>query len=152
MGFSNTGKITTKKRRSLATSLPVSGEMGLEGLFWIGYVWSKDCQIPWWMTEVLGEHYKAKRASSVRSAFLWEPLGARAGWAGLVPGGDGTESAALARSSKNLSNSTGNKTISQKHIRKGTRALNCNQSLYLHWSSLPQRHPLSMTKGRKQKS
>lgn len=50
--------------------------------------------------------YKAKRVSSVRSAFLWEPPGARAGWAGGAPGGDAdTESAALALSSRNLSNS-----------------------------------------------
>lgn len=55
--------------------------------------------------------YKAKRASSVRSAFLWESLGARVGWAGLAPGGDGRVSAAFARSSRNLSNSERNKLI-----------------------------------------
>lgn len=55
--------------------------------------------------------YKAKRASSVRSAFLWEPPGARAGWAGLAPGGDGRVSAAFARSSRNLSNSERSKLI-----------------------------------------
>lgn len=68
--------------------------------------------------------YKAKRASSVRSVFLWEPLGARAGWerlAGLGPGGDGRVSAALARSSRNLSNSERNKLICQKHRSWGSQ-------------------------------
>lgn len=51
--------------------------------------------------------YKAKRVSSVLSLSLWEPPGARAGWAGWGPGGDGAGSAALALSSRNLSNSTG---------------------------------------------
>lgn len=50
--------------------------------------------------------YKAKSVSSVRSAFLWESPWARAGWAGWAPGGDADAgSAALALSSRNLSNS-----------------------------------------------
>lgn len=50
--------------------------------------------------------YNANRLSSVRSAFLRLPLGALAGAEGSSLGGDGnTASTALARSSKNLSNS-----------------------------------------------
>lgn len=50
--------------------------------------------------------YKAKRLSSVRSAFLRLLLGAFTGSEGSPIGGDGSAaSAALARSSKNLSNS-----------------------------------------------
>lgn len=60
--------------------------------------------------------YKAKRASSVRSAFLWEAPGALAGWTGLPPGGDGMVSATFARSSRNLSNSERNKLISLKGL------------------------------------
>lgn len=59
--------------------------------------------------------YKAKRASSVGSAFLWEPSGTRVEWAGWAPGGDGRESATLALSSRNLSNSAGNKLICEMH-------------------------------------
>lgn len=50
--------------------------------------------------------YNANRLSSVRSAFFRLLLGALAGAEGSPLGGDGNaESAALARSSKNLSNS-----------------------------------------------
>lgn len=113
--------------------------------------------------------YNAKRASSVRSAFLWEPWGARLGWAGWAPGGDGRESAALALSSRNLSNSAGNKWICQRH--RELRDHQCcifNQnkweneenftrlqqiytviSLYLHWSPLPLAHLLSISKKKK---
>lgn len=74
--------------------------------------------------------YKAKRASSVRSVFLWEPLGVRAGWVRLAvlgPGGDGTGSAALARSSRNLSNSERSKLVCQKHGSWGSQCYILNQ-------------------------
>lgn len=82
--------------------------------------------------------YKAKRVSSVRSAFLWEPPGARAGWAGWAPGGGEAESVTLALSSRNLSNSA--KTTSRGLISFGWQkeaVPHTAKQTYLHCSLLP---------------
>lgn len=64
----------------------------------------------------LGRVYKAKRESSVCSAFFWDLLVAvRTGWVWFAAVGDGMESAALARSSRNLSKSERNKFTWMKH-------------------------------------
>lgn len=144
------GKRLTKRWRS---PLPVSNEMGLEGAFGrnnLGQGPLDALERDWGSLRTV---YKAKRASSVRSAFLWEPPGARAGWAGWAPGGDGRESAAFARSSRNLSNSERSKLICQRHeelisIRsvQGWKLTKLVINLYLHWSPLPLRHPPSIKK------
>lgn len=111
MGWSYIGKRTTKRRRPLATPLTADG-MVLQGRCCGG---SSQAKTLWILLDDWGSLtavYKAKRASSVRSFFLREPLAARAGFAS---GGDGRESTALARSSRNLSKSEGWKWICLIH-------------------------------------
>lgn len=74
--------------------------------------------------------YRAKRASSVRSAFLLEPAGARAGGA---PGGGGRGSGAVVRSSRNLSNSDERGKRFNKTTPTRTHTLECVEHMQL-WS------------------
>lgn len=99
MGFSYISERSTKRQRPLATPLTVAG-MILEGRCCGDSFQAKTFKNP--LGGSLTTVYKAKRASSVRSAFLREPLGA---WAGFASGGDDNESAVLTRSSRNLSKS-----------------------------------------------
>lgn len=71
------------------------------GRGYLGTVDASEREVSW------GRVYKAKRASSVRSAFLRVPLGALRGGPGSSPGSDGKESTTFVRSSRNLSNSRG---------------------------------------------
>lgn len=75
------------------------GQVGRGG--YLGTVDASEREVSW------GRVYKAKRASSVRSAFLRVPLGALRGGPGSSPGSDGKESTTFVRSSRNLSNSRG---------------------------------------------
>ena len=74
------GMRMTKQSRDLATALPVSCEMGPERLSgWGNHPGREPLGALERHQGSLRTVYKAKRASSVRSAFFWEPAGARAG-------------------------------------------------------------------------